>query len=196
MSSAGANFTKCAPCVAIAPPKPSAEIGHAMFRSSRGGARFPASKRTSASSSHAMAIWAAGTTLQTRIDAFSASTNPLSLTANQTWTQWDYTFNSGPNTSMTILMGAWGGTTGNLWFDDISLEETGLVYVLRGTSTPLDYAMTPTIQYMSIRRTSTSELSAIPNSRDRRHTSRTIGISPWLCRFPREAVSSLTNSSP
>jgi hypothetical protein len=61
----------------------------------------------------------------------------LSLAANQGWTQWDYTFNSGPHSSMTILTGVWGGSQGDLWFDDISLEETGLIYVLRGNSTPL-----------------------------------------------------------
>ena len=60
----------------------------------------------------------------------------LTLAPTQAWTQWDYTFNSGPHTTMTILMGVWGGSKGDLWFDSISLQETGLVYVLRGTSTP------------------------------------------------------------
>lgn len=61
----------------------------------------------------------------------------LSLSNTQGWTQWDYTLNSGPHTTIEILMGVWGGSQGSLWFDDISLEETGLVYVLRGNSTPL-----------------------------------------------------------
>jgi hypothetical protein len=38
---------------------------------------------------------------------------------------------------MEILLGVWGGSQGSLWFDDITLEETALVYVLRGNSTPL-----------------------------------------------------------
>jgi hypothetical protein len=69
--------------------------------------------------------------------AYLRVNQPLTLAANQGWTQWDYTFNSGPHSSMTILTGVWGGSQGDLWFDDISLEETGLIYVLRGNSTPL-----------------------------------------------------------
>ena len=61
----------------------------------------------------------------------------FSLQNTQGWTQWDYTFNSGPHTTIEILMGIWGGSSGSLWFDDISVQETGLVYVLRGNSTPL-----------------------------------------------------------
>jgi hypothetical protein len=69
--------------------------------------------------------------------AYNRVNQPLTLAATQGWTEWDQTFNSGPHTSITILMGVWGGSKGDLWFDDISLQETGLVYVLRGTSTPL-----------------------------------------------------------
>jgi hypothetical protein len=69
--------------------------------------------------------------------AYNRVNQPLTLAATQNWTQWDQTFNSGPHTSITILTGVWGGSRGDLWFDDISLQETGLVYVLRGTSTPL-----------------------------------------------------------
>jgi hypothetical protein len=69
--------------------------------------------------------------------AYNRVNQPLALAANQDWTQWDYAFNSGPHTSMTILTGVWGGSNGDYWLDDISLEETGLIYVLRGTSTPL-----------------------------------------------------------
>jgi hypothetical protein len=61
----------------------------------------------------------------------------FSLQANQGWTQWDYAFNSGPHSTIEILMGIWGGSQGSLWFDDVSLEETGLVYVIRGNSAPL-----------------------------------------------------------
>lgn len=81
--------------------------------------------------------------------AYSRVNQPLTLAASQDWTQWDYTFNSGPHSSMTILMGVWGGSKGDYWLDDISLEETGLVYVLRGTSTPLSVydANTPAQAY-------------------------------------------------
>ncbi len=70
--------------------------------------------------------------------AYLRVNQPLTIGATQGWTQFDYAFNSGPHTSITILMGVWGGSKGDLWFDDISVQETGLVYVVRGaTSTPL-----------------------------------------------------------
>jgi hypothetical protein len=69
--------------------------------------------------------------------AYNRVDQPLTLAASQSWTQRDYTFNSGPHTSMTILTGVWGGSKGDYWLDDVSLEETGLIYVLRGTRTPL-----------------------------------------------------------
>ncbi|MDQ6675795.1 MAG: hypothetical protein M3Z09_00700 [Acidobacteriota bacterium] len=69
--------------------------------------------------------------------AFNRVNVGLSTPANQDWTQWDYTFNSGNHTVMSILMGVWGGNQGNLWFDDISLEETALVYVVRGAGNPV-----------------------------------------------------------
>ncbi len=71
--------------------------------------------------------------------AYNRVNQQLSLTSTSSgWTQFDYAFNSGPHTTMSILMGVWGGTQGKLWFDDISLTETALVYVLRGNSTPLN----------------------------------------------------------
>ncbi len=69
--------------------------------------------------------------------AYNRVNQPLNLPANQNWTQWDYTFNSGPHTTMSILMGVWGGNQGNVWFDDVTVAETALVYVLRSSSTPL-----------------------------------------------------------
>lgn len=63
--------------------------------------------------------------------------HPLNLPANQDWTAVDLTFNSGASSTLNLLMGVWGGNSGNLWFDDISLEETALVYVLRRPGTPL-----------------------------------------------------------
>lgn len=62
---------------------------------------------------------------------------PLSFPNTSDWTQWDFAFNSGPHTTIALLFGVWGGSQGSLWFDDISLQETGLIYVLRGSGTPL-----------------------------------------------------------
>ena len=64
---------------------------------------------------------------------------PLSGVANvnQDWTPYDYTVNSGPSTSLNIMMALWGGSAGTLWVDDVTFEETSLVYLLRRNGTPL-----------------------------------------------------------
>jgi hypothetical protein len=62
-------------------------------------------------------------------------TVPVSPT--QDWTAYDWTINSGASSKLGILMGIWGGASGQVWFDDILLEETALVYVLRRPGTPL-----------------------------------------------------------
>ena len=63
----------------------------------------------------------------------------VSLNANGThdWTQLDYTFNSQDSTTGDLYLGVWGGSSGLLWFDDISLEETALVYLTRRPGTPV-----------------------------------------------------------
>ncbi len=63
----------------------------------------------------------------------------VSLNANGThdWTQLDYAFNSQDSTAGYLYLGVWGGSSGLLWFDDISLEETALVYLTRRPSTPV-----------------------------------------------------------
>ncbi len=62
---------------------------------------------------------------------------PIPTAQNQDWTAYDFTLNSASSTSLSILLGEWGGASGNLWIDDILLEETGLVYVVRRGGTPL-----------------------------------------------------------
>ncbi|MFL6463752.1 MAG: hypothetical protein ACJ73N_05010 [Bryobacteraceae bacterium] len=63
----------------------------------------------------------------------------VSLHANGThdWTQLDYTFNSQDSTEGYLYFGVWGGSSGLLWFDDVSLEETALVYLTRRPGTPV-----------------------------------------------------------
>jgi len=62
-----------------------------------------------------------------------------SITASPTqdWTAFDFTFNSRTTTQPALYFGVWGGSTGSIWFDDILVEETSLVYVLRRPGTPL-----------------------------------------------------------
>jgi hypothetical protein len=53
------------------------------------------------------------------------------------WTVFDYAFNSQVSTDVTIYIGVWGAFTGTVWVDDVSVEETALVNVLRRGGTPL-----------------------------------------------------------
>jgi len=62
---------------------------------------------------------------------------PIPTAQTQGWTAYDFTLNSASSTSLSILLGEWGGASGNLWIDDMLLEETGLVYVVRRGGTPL-----------------------------------------------------------
>ena len=61
----------------------------------------------------------------------------FSVSSTQNWTQVDYTFNSQTTTQGYLYFGVWGGNTGSMWFDDVLLEETGLVYVTRRPGTPV-----------------------------------------------------------
>ncbi len=61
----------------------------------------------------------------------------FNASGNQGWTELNYTFNSQDTTQGYLYFGVWGGSRGNLWFDDIRLEETALVYVTRRPGTPV-----------------------------------------------------------
>ena len=62
---------------------------------------------------------------------------PLEANGTHDWTQVDYMFNSQDSTEAYLYFGVWGGSSGVLWFDDIQIEETALVYVIRRAGTPL-----------------------------------------------------------
>jgi hypothetical protein len=57
--------------------------------------------------------------------------------STQDWTELDFTFNSRGFTQPLLLFGVWGGSSGTMWFDDVLIEETSLVYALRRSGTPL-----------------------------------------------------------
>jgi hypothetical protein len=62
---------------------------------------------------------------------------PLATQPTGDWTEIDFTFNSRASTQPTLLFGVWNGCQGKMWWDDIYMEETSLVYVLRRSGTPL-----------------------------------------------------------
>lgn len=61
----------------------------------------------------------------------------LQTAGDRDWTQLDYTFNSQDSTQGYLYFGVWGGSSGILWFDDVSIEETALVYLTRRPGAPL-----------------------------------------------------------
>jgi len=78
-----------------------------------------------------------------QIEVWDPATNtalfntPIQQQSTQDWTELDFTFNSRGISQPLFLFGVWGGSSGTIWFDDVFLEETSLVYVLRRSGTPL-----------------------------------------------------------
>jgi hypothetical protein len=62
---------------------------------------------------------------------------PIPANGTHGWTQLDFTFNSQASTDAWLYLGVWGGSSGALWLDDIQMEETALVYVVRREGAPL-----------------------------------------------------------
>lgn len=62
---------------------------------------------------------------------------PIPANGTHNWTQLDFTFNSQDSATAWLYLGVWGGNSGTLWLDDIQLEETALVYVVRRPGAPL-----------------------------------------------------------
>jgi len=57
--------------------------------------------------------------------------------ATQDWRQIDLVFNSFDETAGRIYLGFWGGKEGKIWWDDLRVEEIGLVNVLRRPGCPV-----------------------------------------------------------
>lgn len=56
----------------------------------------------------------------------------------QDWTRYDYIFSTYNYTSIDIVLGVQGGVTdGTAWFDDMFIEELGLMNIIRTDDTPL-----------------------------------------------------------
>jgi hypothetical protein len=62
---------------------------------------------------------------------------PLPASGTHNWTKLDFTFNSQDSTRAWLYAGVWGGNSGTLWLDDIEIEETALVYVVRRDGAPV-----------------------------------------------------------
>jgi hypothetical protein len=55
----------------------------------------------------------------------------------QDWTHYDLVFNSLDHAEARLYVGSWYGREGKLWWDDLSIEEIGLVNVLRRPGCPV-----------------------------------------------------------
>lgn len=55
----------------------------------------------------------------------------------QDWKRYDLVFNSLENTEGLLYLGSWNGKDGKVWWDDVQIEEIGLVNVLRRPGTPI-----------------------------------------------------------
>ncbi len=62
---------------------------------------------------------------------------PLLAQGTKEWTRYDFAFNSRDTAAAYLYFGVWGKSSGVIWFDDVTLEETALVYVVRREGSPL-----------------------------------------------------------
>ncbi|HTH47908.1 MAG TPA: hypothetical protein VMB21_10385, partial [Candidatus Limnocylindria bacterium] len=60
----------------------------------------------------------------------------LKTEPTQDWRTHHVVFNSLSNSAVNLYLGAWGATTGSLWWDDATLEEVGLVNLVRRPGAP------------------------------------------------------------
>ena len=106
-------------------------------------------------------------------------TEPVSVQATQDWSQVDFSFFSNDSTMVTVYLGGWGGFQGTLWVDDIVLEETALVNVLRRGGTPLrvyDASGTTYTEGTDYAAISAPALAAHPGTYDYWHTPPTVTL--------------------
>jgi hypothetical protein len=61
----------------------------------------------------------------------------LGVKSDQDWTTHHVTFNSLGNNEINLYFGIWGGHKGEVWWDDASIEECGMVNLLRRPGAPL-----------------------------------------------------------
>jgi len=61
----------------------------------------------------------------------------LGIEPTQDWTTHHVIFNSLDNSEAQLYLGCWDGTTGTVWWDDCTIEEAGLVNLVRRPGAPL-----------------------------------------------------------
>ena len=67
----------------------------------------------------------------------TVSWQTVHVDATQDWKQYDIVFNSFDESTGRIYLGFWGGKAGKIWWDDLKVEEIGLVNVIRRPGCPV-----------------------------------------------------------
>lgn len=70
----------------------------------------------------------------------SLTINDLPLTGTRDWSQIQMSFNSLQNRQVRLYIGVWGGKAGRIWWDDVKLQDGGLLNVLRRAGCPVEVA--------------------------------------------------------
>ncbi len=60
----------------------------------------------------------------------------FSVASTQDWQEYVLTFNSQEYSTVRLYLGMWGGQSGQFWFDDVSIENTGLINLIRRPGAP------------------------------------------------------------
>jgi len=60
----------------------------------------------------------------------------FNVQSTQEWTQYYLIFNSQQNDQVNLYMGMWGGQSGQMWLDDVSIVNAGLVNLIRRPGAP------------------------------------------------------------
>ncbi|MEI7908584.1 MAG: carbohydrate binding domain-containing protein [Verrucomicrobiota bacterium] len=67
----------------------------------------------------------------------SLSFQAVHVDPTQDWKHYDITFNSLDSSTANLYLGSWNGKDGKMWWDDLTVDEIGLVNVLRRPGCPV-----------------------------------------------------------
>ncbi|HEY3820212.1 MAG TPA: carbohydrate binding domain-containing protein [Polyangiaceae bacterium] len=118
-------------------------------------------------------------TTQQNVTLTRMAESPTTTGSTQSWTVFDYSFNSRESTKVTLYLGIWGGFSGTVWIDDVMVEETALVNVLRRDGTPLKVYDTTSTTYTEgtdYGPVVDPALAASPGNYDPWHAPPTVGV--------------------
>ncbi len=84
--------------------------------------------------------WSGGTFQVIALDTVSGvprNYDLVDVAADQDWTRHDFAFVTGEGTSLSLYAGVWTSSSGDLWIDDVTVEETAFHNLIRRDGAPL-----------------------------------------------------------